>query len=291
MEKIPLPTKMHLTPDGENPHRATLIIEPLFSGYAATIGNALRRVLLSSMPGAAVTALKIEGVQHEFATIDGVVEDVVQLILNFKQLRLKVHSEEEVRFTFKASGTGEVTAGDIAAPSDVEVINKDLHLATLSDKNAKLEIEIFARRGRGYTPSEARDAEKEIGVIAIDAVFTPIVNVGFQTENVRVGRMTNFERVMLDITTDGSMTPKEAVALSASILVDHFQLLIEGDLEPQTERPAKEEELVATELPPVEPMDTAPATPAAEAVEAPEAEPAAEDEGKKKTSRSKKKDE
>lgn len=235
MEKIPLPNKFELTDTGE--HTAQLVIQPLFSGFGTTIGNALRRVLLSSMPGAAIKSIKIEGVNHEFSTMEGVKEDIVDIVLNFKQIRLKIHTNEEVRLSLKVKGKKAVTAGDISPNSDVEIVNGDQHLATITKEGVEFNVEIIASRGRGYIPTEARkDEEREIGMIAIDSIYTPIKNVSLDVDNVRVGQVTTFEQVVLDIETDGTITPKEAVALSAQILIDHFSLVVESDLEPQTER-------------------------------------------------------
>lgn len=261
MEKIPLPNKFELKETA--PHRASLIVEPLFAGYGITFGNALRRVLLSSIPGSAITAVKITGVDHEFSTLDGVKEDVVDIILNFKKVRLKVHGDEEVRLKINVKGKKDVTAGDIEANSAVEVMNKDLHLATLTSEKSSFEVEIVAKRGRGYVPTEDRQEEKrEIGMIAIDSIFTPVRNVSMKVENVRVGQLTTFEQLTLDIETDGTIAPKEAVALSAQILVDHFSLLLEKDLEPQTVRtdlePAMTEAPMAEGMPATE-ADAAPA--------------------------------
>lgn len=234
MDKIPLPNAFKLEELG--PNRANLIVEPLFSGYGMTIGNALRRVLLSSMPGAAITAVKIKGVDHEFSTLEGVKEDIVDIILNFKKLRLKLHAEE-VRLTLKVKGKKDVTAGDIDANADVEIANPELHLATITNEGTEFEVEMTAKRGRGYSPTESRNDEpKEIGMIAIDAIYTPMKNVALHVENTRVGQVTNFERVTLEIETDGTMSPKEAVSLSSQIIVDHFALMLEKGLEVQTER-------------------------------------------------------
>jgi len=187
---------------------------------------ALRRVLLSSLPGSAVTAVKISGVQHEFSTLPGVQEDIVDLLLNIKQLRVKVHGAEPVTFHLKASGELEVTAAAIAATSGVSILNPELHLATLTDKKAKLEIEFIAQSGRGFVPVEARDKEKlDLGTIALDSIYTPIRRVGYDVESVRVGQMTNYERVTLDVESDGSLTPLEAVQMASSILIDHFRVL------------------------------------------------------------------
>lgn len=235
MDKIPLPNTFELHETGEN--RATLVIEPLFAGYGVTIGNALRRVLLSSIPGAAITSVKITGAEHEFSTLSGVKEDIVDIILNFKKVRIKMHTDEEVRLKLHVTGKKDVTAGDIESNASVEVINKDQHLATLTSASAEFIVEIVANRGRGYIPTELRQEEKrEIGMIAIDSIYTPIRNVALHVENVRVGQVTTFEQVKLEIETDGSITPKQAVALAGQILVDHFSLMLEKDLEPQTKR-------------------------------------------------------
>lgn len=235
MDKIPLPNKFELHEESDT--SAKLIIEPLFAGYGLTIGNALRRVLLSSMPGAAITSVKIKGVEHEFSTLENVKEDMVDIILNLKKIRLKLHSDEEIRLILKAKGKKDVTAADIETNADVEIMNKNLKIASLSTDSSQFEAELIVSRGRGYVPTEARrDEKKEIGMIAIDSIFTPIKNVAMDVENVRVGQLTNFERVTLDIETDGTISPKEAVALSAQIVVDHFSVLLESDLEPQTAR-------------------------------------------------------
>lgn len=235
MEKIPLPNSFELHEDG--PNKGKLVIEPLFAGYGITIGNALRRVLLSSMPGAAIKSVKIKGADHEFSTLEGVKEDVVDILLNLKQLRVNVHTDEEVRLTLSAKGKKAVTAADIKANADVEVINTDLHIATLTSDSTEFEAELVVSRGRGYEPTEARkDEKKEIGMINVDAIYTPVKNVSMDVENVRVGQVTNFERITLTIETDGTISPKEAVSLSSQIIVDHFSLLLESDLEPQTVR-------------------------------------------------------
>jgi len=225
MENIPLP--QHITSESIGPNRAHIVVEPCYPGYGTTLGNALRRVLLSSLPGAAVVAVKITAVDHEFSTVPGMKEDVVDLLLNIKQLRLKVHSAEPVKFMLKVTGEREVKAGDISATSDVEVTNPDLHLATLTDKKANLEIEFTAQQGRGYVPVESREKEKlDIGTIAVDAIYTPIRQVGYNVENVRVGQVTNYDKLTLDVETDGSLTPLEAVKQSSRILIDHFSIVV-----------------------------------------------------------------
>lgn len=227
MEQLLLPTHIELIRE-KDPHKATLIVEPCHPGYGTTVGNALRRVLLSSLPGAAVTAVKIHGADHEFSTIANVKEDVVQIILNLKQLRLKVHSAEPVRLTLEAEGEREVTAADIAPNADVEISNPDLHIAELTSKDAKISMEILVRQGRGYVPIEERESEtKEIGVIAIDSVFTPMRSVGYHVEDVRVGQKTNYDKLTLNLETDGTVEPAEAVRQAAQILLDHFNLVLQ----------------------------------------------------------------
>ncbi len=225
MELFPLPQTVTSEKLGTN--RARITIEPCYPGYGTTLGNALRRVLLSSLPGAAVTAVKITGVNHEFATVPGVKEDVVDFLLNVKQLRLKCHSAEPVRVKLKVAGERVVVAGDITGNAEVEVMNTDLHLATLTDKKATLEVEFVVQQGRGYVPVESREGEKlEIGTIAIDALYSPVRRVGYNVENVRVGQMTNFDKLSLEVETDGSLSPLEAVKQSSQVLIDHFSVVV-----------------------------------------------------------------
>ncbi len=272
MEPIILPSKIEIK-KGKNPNEATVTVEPCYYGYGTTLGNAIRRVILSSLPGAAATAVKIKGVQHEFSTIPHVKEDVVEILLNLKQLRLKVFSTEPVRLVLKAKGEKEATADDILESSDVEIINKDLHIATLTNKNADLEMEIFVSQGRGFLPVEAREKEKlELGAIAIDSIFSPIKNIGYKVENVRVGDITNYDRLVIDIETDGTITPEDALKQSVQILIDHFNLFLTG--------PGKEEETEKKVLN-VEKVKE-------EAEEVSEEEAPAEDKAKKKIGRPKK---
>ncbi len=213
----------------EEGNSAVFAIEPLYPGYGMTIGNSLRRVILSSLPGAAVTAVKIEGVAHEFSTIPNVKEDVIQIILSLKQLRVKLHTEEEY-LTLSASGAGVVTAKDIKANSNVEIANLGLKIATLDNKNAKLEMEIKVEQGRGFVPIEKRDSEKlSVGMIAIDALYAPIKRVRYNVEKTRVGQMTDLDKLVIEIETDGSLTPREALEASAEILVDQFMVLTSKD--------------------------------------------------------------
>lgn len=202
------------------------VIEPLERGYGTTLGNSLRRILLSSLPGAAVTSIQIDGVLHEFSTIEGVVEDVTTIILNIKKLALKIYSEEEKTLEIDVQGDGVVTAADIRHDSDVEILNPDLHIATLAS-NANLRMRLTARRGRGYTPADANKREDQaIGVIPIDSIYTPVQRVTYTVENTRVGQVTNFDKLTLDVWTDGSIGPKEATALGAKILTEHLNIFV-----------------------------------------------------------------
>lgn len=224
MEAIPLPKKVAAETTGDN--RATIVIEPCYPGYGTTLGNAVRRVLLSSLGGAAVTHIRIKGVQHEFSTLPFLKEDIVDFLLNIKQLRVKIHEGEEATLTLNAKGEKAVTAGELTGPSNVEVMNKDLVLATLTDKSAEFELEVFVKKGRGYVPVEAREEEKtDIGLIAVDAIYTPVKVVNFDTEHVRVGKMTNYDKLTLDIATDGSISPTQAFNEAVTILVEQFQTL------------------------------------------------------------------
>lgn len=221
---ISLPNKISFVE--EEKFRSKVVIEPLYPGYGMTVGNALRRVLLSSLPGAAVVAVKIKGVDHEFSTVPSVTEDVVDVILNLKQLRVKVDSDEPVRLTLNVKGQKEVRARDIKKDSRVEIVNPDLVIATLDGKTAELSMEIVVQQGRGYVPVESREEEKlEIGMIAIDAIYTPMRNVNFEVQNVRVGQITNFDKLTITMETDGTISGREALDISSQILVDHFALL------------------------------------------------------------------
>lgn len=224
MDPIILPNKAVTEDLGDNKYQVTL--EPLNPGYGVTIGNTVRRVLLSSMPGAAVTAIKIKFVDHEFSTIPNVKEDVIQIILNLKKLRLRSHSTEPVRLSVKVKGEAIVTAADIKETDQVEIINKDLHIATLDNKNAEFDMELIVEQGRGYVPVEARENEKnEVGLLSIDAIYTPLKSVYFDVSNVRVGQLTNFEKLVINMETDGTMTGQEAIDIAANILVDHFSTM------------------------------------------------------------------
>jgi DNA-directed RNA polymerase subunit alpha len=227
MSIIPLPNK--ITWEDTGTHESRLIIEPCSAGYGTTLGNALRRVLLSSLPGAAVTKIKVKKVDHEFSTIPGVKEDLVEIMLNLKNLRIRNLSEEPVKLHLKVKGKlGEVKASDIEKNADVEIIDKDFVMATITDKKADLDVEMTVERGYGYLPVEERkNEEKEVGVIYLDAFFSPVRSVGFEVTPARVGQDINYDRLTMNITTDGSLTPKSAVDFALAILLEHFILLKE----------------------------------------------------------------
>lgn len=202
------------------------VVEPLERGYGTTLGNSLRRILLSSLPGSAVTAVQIDGVLHEFSTIEGVVEDVTTIILNLKQLALKIYSDEEKVLEIDAEGEGVVTAADLTHDSDVDILNPDLHIASLA-KGGRLHMRITAKRGRGYVPAENnKNDDQPIGVIPIDSIYTPVSRVNYQVENTRVGQVTNYDKLTLDVWTDGSIRPEEAVSLGAKILTEHLNIFV-----------------------------------------------------------------
>lgn len=208
----------------EEPKRGVFEIEGLFAGYGLTVGNALRRTLLSSLPGAAVTELKIKNAPHEFSTLPGLKEDLVELSLNFKKLRFRMHTDEPQVLTLKAKGEKEVFARDIKTTSEVEIVNPDEPLATLTSKDAELDMEIKVERGLGYSPVEARkEGRLSIGTIAIDAIFTPVQKVNYTTEDMRVGDRTDYNRLRVEIETDGTIAPSAALHKAANILKDHFE--------------------------------------------------------------------
>jgi DNA-directed RNA polymerase subunit alpha len=225
MESILLPSKIRFA-KGERPNEGVLTVEPCTQGYGTTIGNAMRRVLLSSLPGAAVTAVKIKGVDHEFSTLQHVKEDALELILNLKALRLKLHAEEPVKLRLSVKGEKVVTAADFEKNADVEIVNTGSVIATLTDKAASLEMEITVAPGRGYRSTEERGKEKlELGTIAIDALYSPVLNVSYKVEATRVGEKTDYDKLVLHIETDGTMDPLDACNRAVAVLLDHFTLL------------------------------------------------------------------
>lgn len=199
-------------------------IGPLHKGYGITLGNALRRVLISSLPGAAITSIRINGVHHDFSPIPGAREDTTQFILNVKQIRLISHSDEPVRLFLSANGTRELKAGDIEMPSQVEIVNPDVHLLSLDEDEARIEVEFVVQRGRGYSPSEERE-KLPIGEIPVDAIFSPVRKVNYSIEPARVEQRTDFDRLIVEVWTDGTMSPADALREAGQVLVRHFQLV------------------------------------------------------------------
>ena len=205
------------------------VVEPLERGYGTTLGNCMRRILLSSLPGAAVTSIKIDGVLHEFSTIPGVKEDITEIVLNLKKLALRLNSDGPKRVIINAVGPKDVTASDIIGDSDLEIFNPDLHIATL-EENATLVMELNVARGRGYVPAEMnKDDSTPISVIPVDSIYTPVRKVNYTVENTRVGQVTDFDRLILEIWTDGSIAPEEGVSIGAKIMHEHLNLFIQLD--------------------------------------------------------------
>jgi len=240
MQNIALPKKIEFK-TGSNPNEGTISVEPLFPGYGMTLGNSLRRVLLSSLPGAAVIGAKIKGASHEFMALPHVKEDVLEIILNLKQLRFKVYSEEEVRLEIKVKGKKVVTAADITKNSQVEIKNPSLVLAHITDEAGSLEVEIVVKEGRGYKmPEGTKKENREIGYIEIDSMFSPVTIVSTSVENTRVGKMTNWDKLILNVKTDGTITPELAFNEAVKVLVDQYSALLPGAT-------AKPEEMVEAE--------------------------------------------
>ncbi len=242
MEKIALAKKIDFKP-GETANDGVVTIEPLFPGYGNTIGNSLRRVLLSSLPGAAVVGVKIKGVKHEFMAVKGVKEDAIDIILNLKQLRFKIlgEVEEPIKLELNVQGKKTVSAKDIKKNSLVEIANPDLVLATITDNTASLGMDIYVLPGMGYSMVDAdRKSSKEVDYIEVDSIFSPIMGVNYKVENVRVGKMTNWDKLILEVKTDGTISVEEAFNQSVKILVDQFKALI--TLEEKEEKKEKKEE-------------------------------------------------
>ena len=238
-----MPEKIEIDESSLTPTSGRFTVQPLEKGFGVTLGNSFRRVLLSSLPGTAITAIRVDGIQHEFSTIKGVVEDVADLVLNLKQVRIKPINKKLTKVTLVVKGSGELKSADIQKSSaELEVLNPDLHLATLG-KDANFELELRLGRGKGYVSSEEnKAADQPIGTIAIDSIFTPIRNVRFFVEPTRVGGQTDFEKLILEIETDGSISPEEALTHAGKILRDHIQLFINFEAEPETEKVESEEE-------------------------------------------------
>ena len=212
--------------DNDNMY-AKFVCEPLERGYGVTIGNSLRRILLSSLPGAAITSIKVDGVEHEFTTIPGIIEDVVEIILNLKSVRLKITDNEVHNLKISVKGEGEVTAADIVTDGVAEVLNPEQHICTIT-AGGKLNMELTANRGRGYNPSSKnKEPDQPLGVIAIDSIYTPVKKVNFFVENTRVGQITDYDKLTIELWTDGSMLPHEALSLAAKVMNEHLALFID----------------------------------------------------------------
>jgi len=223
------PNKLNIESGEDNRRVATIVAEPLERGFGITLGNALRRILLSSLQGAAITSIRIDGVLHEFSSVAGVREDVTDLILNIKQIALSMHAEGPKRMTLSATGPGEVKAGQIDAPSDIEIMNPELVICHL-DEGASLEIELEVSTGKGYVPaSQNRKEDDAIGVIPVDAIFSPVRRVSYSVDNTRVGQVTDYDKLSMKVETNGSVSPEDSVALAARILQDQLQLFINFD--------------------------------------------------------------
>lgn len=224
MIKVTFPKKPKFIPLDGNSGKVEII--NCYPGYGTTLGNALRRILLSSLSGAAVTSVKIKGATHEFSTVPGVLEDVIQIILNLKKIRFHMHKDEPAKLTLKEKGAKKVTAAQIQCPADVEVVNKDAQIAAITDKKGELEIEIEVQKGLGYIPVEQQEREKkEIGLIAVDAIYTPIIRVNYAIENMRVGKRTDYDKITLEIETDGTITPKEAFSEAVKIAIGQYEAI------------------------------------------------------------------
>jgi len=248
---VTLPSKPRVV--SEDGLRGIFEIDNLYPGYGHTLGNSLRRIILSSLPGAAITQVKIEGAPHEFSTLEGVREDVITILLNLRRVRLTLHGDEPMTITLKKSGIGMVTAADFITPTQVEVLNRDQHIAEITSKSTTLEMEILIEKGLGYVPREIHQKDKvEIGTIAIDAVFTPIRRANYEVENMRVGDRTDYNRLRVLIETDGTFTPRVALEKSIEIMIHQLKSIIGFQEEyVSTSAPvsiAEETEEVATEL-------------------------------------------
>lgn len=246
MEKISLPKKIEFI-EGKDKNESQVVIGPCYPGYGITLGNAIRRVLLSSLPGAAVVGVKIEGVDHEFMTIPHLKEDVLEFILNIKKIKLKIFSKETEKLELKVHGKKEIKASDISKNSNVEIVNGDLVLGNITDMAGQVKMEIFVSEGMGYETLESRESssekkEKQLGYIEMDSIFSPVLAAGLRVENVRVGKMTNWDSLIISIRTDGTITPKEAFNESVTILINQFNALVTEENSEKKEKKDKTEE-------------------------------------------------
>jgi DNA-directed RNA polymerase subunit alpha len=242
---VTLPSKPRVVKEEDN--KGIFEIDGLFPGYGHTLGNSLRRIILSSLPGAAITQVKIDGVEHEFSTLDGVREDVITLLLNLRRVRLTMHGDEPMKITLKKTGPGPVTAADIECPTQVEILSPEQHICELTNKSIKLNIEMTVETGLGYVPREVHQKDKvEIGTIALDAVFTPIRRANYEVENMRVGDRTDYNRLRVILETDGTYTAREALEKAIEIMIHQLKSII-GFQETHVSAPVAEPEVVVAE--------------------------------------------
>jgi len=242
---VTLPSKPRVVSEEDN--RGIFEIDGLYPGYGHTLGNSLRRIILSSLPGAAITQVKIDGVEHEFSTLEGVKEDVITILLNLRRVRLHLHGDEPMTISLKKTGPGAVTAADIEAPTQVEILNGDQHICEITNKSTKLNMEITVEQGLGYVPREVHQKDKvEIGTIALDAVFTPIRRANYEVENMRVGDRTDFNRLRIILETDGTYSASEALEKSIEIMIHQLKSII-GFQEQHTEEKVEETEAATEE--------------------------------------------
>ncbi len=228
MDYILLPSTIEFRETGDK-NIGELVVTPCHQGYGTTLGNSLRRVLLSSIEGSAVEAVKIDGIQHEFSAIDGVLEDVIEVTLNLKQLAVISHSDEPVILTLKKTGKGEVTAGDFDKNADIEIINPELKIATITSDKKEFTLEVIIGKGLGYVPAAEKESKHlDLGTIVMDSFYSPIKDVGYSVENTRVGDVTDYEKLVIRIETNGTISPREAVERATKILMDHYSLVLDA---------------------------------------------------------------
>ncbi len=227
MDHILLPSTIEFQ-DTDNPKVGKLVLSPCHQGYGTTLGNSLRRVLLSSIPGAAVEAVKIDGVDHEFSAVPGVLEDAVQIILNLKMLAVKLHSDGPIKLSLKKKGLGDVTAADFETNADVEIINKDLKIATITEAKTAFSMEVIIGKGLGYVPAAEKSSKNlDLGTMLVDSFYSAVRDVGYDVENTRVGDITDYEKLIVSIETNGTISPREAVHAATEILMKHFTSILE----------------------------------------------------------------
>ena len=227
MEHVLLPSSITIE-ETDKPHIGKLVVSPCQQGYGTTLGNALRRVLLSSLPGAAIESIRIDGVQHEFGAIEGVQEDVVEIILNIKQIAVQSHSDNPVVITLEKKGVGEITAADFSKSSDVEIANPEQKIMTVTGKSKSINMEVVIGKGNGYVAAAEKETQNlDLGTIVVDSLYTPVRDIGYAVENTRVGDVTDYEKLIMHVETDGTVTPKEAVCQATQILLDHFNTIMQ----------------------------------------------------------------